>query len=92
MNLNIERNRNKILKEILYRYIYFISFMRINTVNITKVKNQFSTTIKTSITYVFSNFKFWHVPSNKTSAARSRVFVIQKMFNDRVNYDIEGLM
>lgn len=58
MNLNIERNRNKILKEILYRYIYFISFMRINTVNITKVKNQFSTTIKTSITYVFSNFKF----------------------------------
>lgn len=30
--------------------------MRINTVNITKVKNQFSTTIKTSITYVFSNF------------------------------------
>lgn len=66
--------------------------MRINTVNITKVKNQFSTTIKTSITYVFSNFKILTCSLNKTSAVRSRVFVIQKMFNDRVNYDIEGLM
>lgn len=45
--------------------MYIISFMRINTVNITKVKSQFSTTIKTSITCIFKFQNFDMFPQPK---------------------------